>query len=197
MGLDVDPDFIFAMRTTREPGQAPPPRATPAPNLLQHGIFHARHRPLFGLDNAAATYAASIRSIMCKHEDRPGPLLRATMNLETVFPASVDLGFPRVPGHRRYTLRTLREQLNEERRGQFPNPYWAEQNSDSADDEYYDPTHECFHIEGDGADGTIASTEDTREPDALANANAEGNSDTSGREPPPAVPVDNLDAHDA
>ena len=57
-------------------------------------------------------------------------------------------------GPRRYTITSLRQQLLEERRGCF---YAAEPDPDSESDSY-DPTRECFNI-----DGEVETTDETQD----------------------------------
>ena len=57
-------------------------------------------------------------------------------------------------GPRRYTITSLRQRLLEEGRGCF---YAAEPDSDSESDSY-DPTRECFNI-----DGEVETTDETQE----------------------------------
>jgi len=69
------------------------------------------------------------------------------------------LDFSQVRGLRRlgpgrYTITSLRQRLLEEGRGCF---YAAEPDSDSESDNY-DPTRECFHI-----DGSVETTDETRD----------------------------------
>ena len=64
-------------------------------------------------------------------------------------------------GPGRYTITSLRQRLLEEGRGCF---YVAEPDSDSEFDSY-DPTRECFHI-----DGAVETTDETR--DAVAGGRA-------------------------
>jgi hypothetical protein len=64
-------------------------------------------------------------------------------------------------GPRRYTITSLRQRLLEEGRGCF---YATEPDSDSESDSY-DPTRECFHI-----DGAVETTDETQ--DAFAGGRA-------------------------
>jgi len=64
-------------------------------------------------------------------------------------------------GPGRYTITSLRQRLLEEGRGCF---YAAEPDSDSKTDSY-DPTRECFHI-----DGAVETTDETQ--DAVAGGRA-------------------------
>jgi len=64
-------------------------------------------------------------------------------------------------GPRRYTITSLRQRLLEEGRGCF---YATELDSDSESDSY-DPTRECFNI-----DGEVETTDETR--DAVAGGRA-------------------------
>lgn len=102
------------------------------------------------------------------------------MDLVTILPAYEDLGFPRVPSPRRYTLGTMRHQTQEERCGQFPIFYSSDPNSDS---DHYDPTRECFNIQ----DGAVVSDDDTIDGDAAAPATAMGSDrvTTEQEEQPP------------
>ena len=87
-------------------------------------------------------------------------------NSEAQQPTSELLDFSQVRGlHRlgpgRYTITSLRQRLLEERRGCF---YAAEPDSDSETDSY-DPTRECYHI-----DGVVETTDETQ--DAAAGGRA-------------------------
>ena len=102
-----DHDFTFF--SSREPNNAPMARAaSSSPNLLPHGLFTTRQRLQFGLHNAASTHSTSVRFSMGRHEDRPGALSQATMDLVTILPAFDDLGFSQALGPRRYTIGTMR-----------------------------------------------------------------------------------------
>jgi hypothetical protein len=90
------------------------------------------------------------------------------------FPGFPQIRRPRHLGPRRYTLRTLRQQLVEEWHGCF---YTTEQDPDSESDSY-DPTRECFNI-----NGVMATTNDTEDAAAAARASAVGgNPMTPGNE---------------
>ena len=73
-------------------------------------------------------------------------------------------------GPGRYTITSLRQRLLEEGCGCF---YAAELDSDSETDSY-DPTRECFHI-----DGTVETTDKTQ--DAAAGGRAPWQGKTPGR----------------
>ena len=87
-------------------------------------------------------------------------------NSEALRPTSELPDFSQVRGLRhlgpgRYTITSLRQRLLEEGRGCF---YAAEPDSDSETDSY-DPTRECFHI-----DGAVETTDKTQ--DAIAGGRA-------------------------
>src|SRR5919201_2632575 len=65
-----------------EPATTHPASTVPEPpNLLPHGLFGARRRFPFGLDNAAMAYFVAMRSRMSAREGRPEALLGATVGL--------------------------------------------------------------------------------------------------------------------
>jgi hypothetical protein len=88
---------------------------------------------------------------MSAYEELPGHHLRSTLNLVASTPASEYLDStktpdtePRVTASRHYDPRDRRPHMH-------PSYYYfGAPDSDSADD-IYDPTHECFHIDGASA----------------------------------------------
>jgi len=140
------------------------PRAlSPTTWLLPNGLFAPRRALLFGLDNAAASLARAICPNAQTYVERPMVLPRAPGAQR---PTSELPDFSQVRGLRRlgpgrYTITSLRQRLLEEGRGCF---YAAEPDSGSESDNY-DPTRECFHI-----DGAVETTDETQ--DAVAGGRA-------------------------
>jgi len=131
--------------------------------LLPHGIFAPRRVLPFGLDNATASLARTIcpnaqtyveQSMVLPRDNGARPQTSELPDFSQV----QDL---RRLGAGRYTITSLRQQLLEEGRGCF---YAAEPGSDSETDSY-DPTRECFHI-----DGAVETTDETQ--DAVAGGRA-------------------------
>jgi hypothetical protein len=139
--------------TGGDASRAPSPTAA---KLLPHGLFTPRRALPFGLDNAAASLARTICPNAQTYVERPMVLPRDS---ETLRPTSELPDLSRVRGLRRlgpgrYTITSLRQRLLEEGRGCF---YAAEPDSDSETDSY-DPTRECYHI-----DGAVETTDETRD----------------------------------
>ena len=125
--------------------------------------FASRGAFPFGLDNAAASLARAICPNGQTYVERPMVLPR---DPEARPRASEEPDFSQVRGLRRlgpgrYTITSLRQRLLEEGRRCF---YAAELDSDSETDNY-DPTRECFHI-----DGAVETTDETQ--DAVAGGRA-------------------------
>jgi len=148
---------------------------TPAARLLPHGLFTPRRALPFGLDNAAASLARAICPNAQTYVERPMVLPR---NSEAQQPTSELPEFSQVRGLRRigpgrYTITSLRQRLLEEGRGYF---YATKPDSDSETDSY-DPTRECYHI--DGAVETTDETQDVaaggRAPAAMEDPRTPGN----------------------
>ena len=119
-------------------------------------VVHPRRAPPFGLDNATAPLARTICPNAQTYIERPMVLPRdaeARQQASELPDFSKVRGLRRL-GPRRYTITSLRQQLLEEGRGCF---YVAEPDSDSESDSY-DPTRECFHI-----DGVVETTDETRD----------------------------------
>ena len=154
-------------------GSSVPRAPSPPSALLPHDLFTARWTYPFGLDNTAMSLARTICPGAGTCVERPLVLLHDTEMRQQAQQVVERLGFPQIrrPRHlgpRRYTLTTLRQQLAEEGHRCF---YTAEPDPDSKSDSY-DPTRECFNI-----DGAVATTEDTE--DAAASARAP----TAGEDP--------------
>jgi len=133
------------------------PRAlSPTARLLPHGLFALRRALPFGLDNAAASLARAICPNAQTYVERPMVLPRDS-GIQR--PTSELPDFSQVRGLRRlgpgrYTIASLRQRLLEEGRGSF---YTAEPDSSSESDSY-DPTRECFHI-----NGAMETTDETQD----------------------------------
>ena len=136
---------------------------SPAARLLPHGLFTPRRALPFGLDNAAASLTRTICPNAQTYVERPMVLPRAPEAQRQTFELpdfSQVRGLCRL-GPRRYTITSLRQQLLEEGCGCF---YAAEPDSGSESDSY-DPTRECYHI-----DGAVETTDETQ--DAAAGGRA-------------------------
>jgi len=137
--------------TTR--GDAPRALA-PTARLLPHRLFTPRRALPFGLDNAATSLARTICPNARTYVERPMVLPRDSEARPPTFELP---NLSRVRGLRRlgpgrYTITSLRQRLLEEGRGCY---YAAEPGSDSKTDSY-DPTRECYHI-----DGAVETTDKT------------------------------------
>jgi hypothetical protein len=135
---------------TPPPGTAPPPASSgsiaPVPGTMPPSAFP------YGLDPIARAYASFISTSMSAYEELPGHHLRSTLDLVVSTPASEYLDSTETPdtelratAFHRYNLRDARPHMH------LSYYYFGTPDSDSADDSY-DPTHECFNI-----DGAIAS----------------------------------------
>jgi hypothetical protein len=106
----------------------------------------------YGLDPVARAYASSVSTSMSAYEELPGHHLRSTLDLVASTPASEYLDSTETTGaelctttFRRYNPRDARPHMH------TSYYYFGTPDFDSTDDSY-DPTRECFHI-----DGAIAS----------------------------------------
>ena len=156
---------------------------SPATRLLPHGLFTSRRALSFGLDNAAASLARTICPNDQTYVERPMVLPRAP---EAQRQTSELPDFSQVRGLRRlgpgrYTITSLKQRLLEEGHGCF---YAAEPDSGSESDSY-DPTRECYHI--DGAVETLDETQDAaaggRAPAAREDPSTPGNDGQIDRPP--------------
>ena len=149
-------------RTTMT-GDGAPCALSPATTLLPHGLFAPRRALSVGLDNAAASLARTICPNAQTYVERPMVLPRgagARQQTSELPDFSQVRGLRRL-GPGRYTITSLRQRLLEEGRGCF---YAAEPDSDSESNSY-DPTRECFNI-----DGAVETTNETQ--DAVAGGRA-------------------------
>ena len=125
------------------------PRAVPSSTtLLPHGLFAPRRTLPLGLDNAATSLARTICPNAQTYVERPMVLPRdvgARQQAADLPDFSQMRGLRRL-GPGRYTITSLRQRLRAEACGCF---YAAEPDSDSESDSY-DPTRECFNIDGCG-----------------------------------------------
>jgi hypothetical protein len=129
---------------------APPPDAAPPPassTTLAPGMMPSSAFP-FGLDSVAWAYASSVSTSMSAYEELPGHHLRSTLDLVASTPASEypdSTGTPDTELHatafRHHGLRDAQPHMH------LLYYYFSAPDSDSADDTY-DPTHECFTING-------------------------------------------------
>ena len=135
-------------------GDDAPCALSPATTLLPHGLFAPRRVLPFGLDNAAASLARTICPNAQTYVERPMVLPRdagAWQQTSELPDFSQVRGLRRL-GPGRYTITSLRQRLLEEGRGCF---YATEPDSGSESDSY-DPTRECFHM-----DGAVETTDET------------------------------------
>jgi hypothetical protein len=129
---------------TPPPSTAPPPASSIAPVLgtMPPSAF------LYGLDPVARAYASSVSTSMSAYKELPGHNLRSTLDLVASTLASEYLDSTETMGvelrmttFRRYNPRDTRPHMH---------PlyyYFGTPDSDSAEDTY-DPTRECFNIDG-------------------------------------------------
>ena len=140
------------------------PRAlSSSTTLLPHRLFAPRGALPFGIDNAAASLGRTICPNAQTYVERPMVLPRdaGTRRQASELPdLSQVRGLHRL-GPGRYTITSLRRRLLEEGRGCF---YAAKPDSDSESDSY-NPTRECFNI-----DGEVETTDKTQ--DAVAGGRA-------------------------
>ena len=146
-------------------GDGAPRALSPTATLLPHGLFAPQRALSIGLDNAAASLARAICPNAQTYVERPMVLPRDTRVQQRT---SELPDFSQVRGlHRlgpgRYTITSLMQRPLEEGRGCF---YAAEPDSDSETNSY-DPTRECFHI-----DGAVETTDETQYADASGRAPA-------------------------
>jgi len=136
---------------------------SPATTLLPHGVFARRRALSFSLDNAAASLARTICPNAQTYVERPMvlPCDTGARQRTSGLPDFTQVRGIRRLGPGRYTITSLRQRLLEEGRGCF---YAAKLDSDSEFDNY-DPTMECFHI-----DGAVETTDETQ--DAVAGGRA-------------------------
>jgi hypothetical protein len=142
------------------PGVMPPLPSSTTPVL---GTTSSSAFP-FGLDSVARAYVSSVSTSMSAYEELPGHHLRFTLDLVASTPASKYLDStetpdtePRATASRHYDPRDRRPHMH-------PSYYYfGAPDSDSADDTY-DPTRECFHIDG-------ASTSDSEDEAAVEGRN--------------------------
>jgi hypothetical protein len=132
---------------TLPPGATPPPPSstTPARGTMPSSPFP------FGLDPVARAYASSVSTSMSAYEELPRHHLRSTLDLVASTPASEYLDSTetldtelRATASRHHNPRDARPHMH---------PlyyYFSAPDSDSADDTY-DPTRECFNIDGASA----------------------------------------------
>jgi len=135
----------------------------PPTTLLPHGLFALKRAHLFGLDNAVTSLARIICPNAQTYVERPMVLprdVRAQQQAAELPDFSQVRGL-RCLGPGRYTITSLRQQLPKEGRRCF---YAAKPDPDSESDSY-DPTRECFNI-----DGEAESTDETQ--DAVAGGRA-------------------------
>ena len=120
------------------------PRALPSPmTLLPHGLFARRRALPFGLDKLARMICPNAQTYV------EGPMVlprdAGTHQQTAELPDFSQVRGLRCLGPGQYTITSLRQRLLEERRGCF---YAAEPDPDSESDSY-DPTRECFKIDGE------------------------------------------------
>jgi len=165
-------------------GDGPPCVLSPATMLLPHGLFAPRRALPFGLDNAAASLTRTICPNAQTYVERPMVLLcdaGARQQTSELPDFSQVRGLRRL-GPGRYTITSLRQRLLEEGRGCF---YAAEPDSDSKSDSY-DPTRECFNIDGgvETTDEMLDAVAGVRAPAAREDPRTPGN---EGQVDPPSA----------
>jgi hypothetical protein len=161
--LDTDTDFLTEdlcrmslaegkMPTgcpiTPPPGTAPPPASSiaPVPGTMPPSAFP------YGLDPVARAYASSVSTSMSAYEELPGHHLCSTLDLVASTTVSEYLDSTETPDTELRTTTFCHYNPRDTRPHMHPLYYYFDtSNSDSADDSY-DPTHECFNV-----DGAIAS----------------------------------------
>jgi hypothetical protein len=144
-------------------GAALPPASstTPVPGTTSSSAF------LLGLDSVARAYASSVSTSMSAYEELPGHHLRSALDLVASTPASKYLDSTKTPDTELRATAFRHHEPRDARPHMHPLYYYfGALDSDSADDTY-DPTRECFNI-----DGAIAS-------------DSEDEADVGGRNTPP------------
>jgi len=144
-------------------GDNAPHVLSPSTTLLPHGLFASRRTHPFGLDNTATLLVRMICLDAQTYVERPMvfPCGAGAQQQAAELPDFSQVRSLRCLGLGRYTITSLRQRLAEEGRGCF---YVTEPDPDSESDSY-DPTRECFNI-----DGEVATTDDTQ--DAVAGGRA-------------------------
>jgi len=133
------------------------PHVLPSPTtLLPHGLFASRRTLPFGVDNTAVLLTRTICPSAQTYVERPMVLPRdvGTQQQAAELPDFSQVRGLRLLGPGRYTITSLKQRLLEERRGCF---YAAEPDPDSESDSY-DPTRECFNV-----DGEVETTDETQD----------------------------------
>jgi hypothetical protein len=129
------------------PGAVPPPASstTPARETTPLSAF------LFGLDSVAWVYASSVSTSMSAYEELPGHHLRSTLDLVASTLAFEYLDSTETPDTEHRATASRHYDPRDRRPHMHPSYYYfGTLDSDSADDTY-DPTRECFNIDGASA----------------------------------------------
>jgi hypothetical protein len=133
------------------PGATPPP----SPTTLARETTSSSAFP-FELDSVARVYASSVSTSMSAYEELPGHHLRSTLDLVASTPAFEYLDSTKTPETGPHATASRRYDPRDRRPHMHPSYYYfGAPDSDSTDDTY-DPTRECFNIDG-------ASTSDSKD----------------------------------
>jgi hypothetical protein len=130
----------------------PPSSAAPPPTGSGSVSLAARAMPPwtfpYGLNMSAQGYASSISTSMGVYEELPRHHLCFILDLMASTPASDYLDSMETPGTELRAIASCRyDSMNQRPHMHLSYYYFDAPNSDSADDSY-DPTHECFQIDG-------------------------------------------------
>jgi hypothetical protein len=102
----------------------------------------------YGLDTIARAYASSVSTSMSAYEELPGHHLCSTLNLVASTPAFEYLDSTETTGAELRTTTFRPYNPRDTRPHMHPSYYYfSAPDSDSTDDSF-DPTRECFHIDG-------------------------------------------------
>jgi hypothetical protein len=130
--------------TALPPGVTPPP---PGPTTLAQGTTPSSAF-LFGLDSVARAYTSSVSTSMSAYEELLRHHLRSTLDLVASTSVSECLDSTETPGTEPRATASRRYDPRDKRPHMHPSYYYfGAPDSDSAHDTY-DPTRECFHIDG-------------------------------------------------
>jgi hypothetical protein len=131
-------------------GAVPPPSdlglTAPTPGMMPPWAFP------YGLNMAPQAYASSISTSMSAYEELLGHHLHSTLDLVASTPAFEYLDSTETPSTKLHAITSHHYDFTNRQPHMHPSYYYfGAPDSDSADDSY-DPTRECFQI-----DGAIAS----------------------------------------
>jgi hypothetical protein len=131
---------------TLPPRMALPPADSgsiaPVPGTMSSSAFP------YGLDTGAQAYASFVSTNMSAYEELPGHHLRSTLDLVASTPAFEYLDSTETPDAELRATAFHCYNPRDTRPHMHPSYYYfGTPDSDSTDDSY-DPTRECFHIDG-------------------------------------------------